>query len=124
MPGDVSARARRALYCRIAVALAQNIRNHFDRIMGENEGVVVQLPVPTLSDMHPEPLENEVPMRYNQPPREELNSSEETINIHLSGDAQGIFVEDTFSKDQDETFKEVMYSLSDDAGIGVGRSYS
>ena len=124
LPGDVSPRAKRALYCRIAVALSQNIRNHFDRIMGENEGVVVQLPIPTLSDTHPEPLVNEVPVRYNHPPREEMNSSEETINIHLSGDAQGIFVEDTFSKDQDETFKEVMYSLSDDAGIGVGRSYS
>ena len=51
-PGLVSNKSRRSFYCRMVVALAINIRNHFAKHISENAGLV-QVTVPSLSNMHP-----------------------------------------------------------------------
>ena len=51
-PGVVTNKSRRSFYCRMVVALAINIRNHFSKYINENAGLV-QVTVPSLSNMHP-----------------------------------------------------------------------
>ena len=101
-PGDYSARARRALYCRIAVALAINIRNHFDRVVAENKGLV-QVPIPSLTNTHP------VTEKTGGASLGEDPSLMDSIGLHLV-DEEVMFAED---RDQDETLREVMYSLNE-----------
>ena len=101
-PGDYSARARRALYCRIAVALAINIRNHLDRVIAENKGLI-QVPIPSLTNTHP------VAEKSSGALLGEETSLMDSIGLHLV-DEEVMFAED---RDQDETLREVMYSLNE-----------
>lgn len=102
-PGDYSARARRALYCRIAVALAINIRNHFDRVIAENKGLI-QVPIPSLTNTHPATSKSCAASLGN-----EENCLMDSIGLHLV-DEESMFEED---RDQDETLRQVMYSLNE-----------
>ena len=100
-PGDYSARGRRALYCRIAVALALNIRNHFDRVIAENKGLI-QVPIPSLTSTHPEAEKSSGALLGEE------TSLMDSIGLHLVDEV--MFPED---RDQDETLREVMYSFND-----------
>lgn len=51
-PGVITGKSKRSFYCRMVVALAINIRNHFAKYIAENAGLV-QVTVPSLDNMHP-----------------------------------------------------------------------
>jgi hypothetical protein len=51
-PGVQTSKSKRSFFCRIAVALSMNIRNHFNKHISENQGLI-QVTVPTLENTHP-----------------------------------------------------------------------
>jgi hypothetical protein len=82
-PGVYTNKSKRSFYCRMAVALSLNIRNHFTKHISENAGLV-QVTIPTLENTHPSqerfliPIAN-LALRKVKPRRNAANASESSL---------------------------------------------